>query len=153
MTSLGCRLFGPELRAGLVRTPIRTPVRWETAGRALDLIGCRLARSERESDGKVRLMAAGGARWSIHQKADGWAGEDRLSRLSSARAGHPPPCAGRLGGRCGWPSWPPNDWSSGLPVLKSCGGAASASEGCSAARSRAHQTAAAPFHARSRTVR
>jgi len=56
MTSLGCRLFGPELRAGLVRTPIGTPVRWETGGRALDLIGCRLARIRWES-------APDGGRW------------------------------------------------------------------------------------------
>jgi len=70
MTSLGCPLFGPELSAGLVRTPIGTPVRWATGGRAMGLIGSHLAPSERESDGKVRLMGAGGARWAIQPKAD-----------------------------------------------------------------------------------
>jgi len=36
----------------------------------MGLIGSHLSPSERESDGKVRQMGAGGARWAILAKAD-----------------------------------------------------------------------------------
>jgi len=71
MTSLGCRLFGPELRAGLVRTPIGTPVRWATGGCAMGLTGSHPAPSKRRFDGLGRLVGADAASWAILPKADG----------------------------------------------------------------------------------
>jgi len=103
MTSLGCRLFGPELRAGLVRTPIGTPVRWALDGRSMGLIGSHLAPSKRRFDGLGRLVGADAASLGILPKADDRSA-DRLSpAVSWAQLGEPitvvhrrvEPCPGR----------------------------------------------------------
>jgi len=85
ITSPGCRLFGQELRAGLVRTPIGTPVRWATGGCAMGLIVSHPAPSKRRFDGLGRLVAADAASWGILPKADG-AGWKRRAVVATSGA-------------------------------------------------------------------